>query len=99
MDGIEGIEEKRVELKLDVQNDVIEKTGCESKKILFFCNILNTNNIIQTSTPKYSISRKMSVNLGQFLSPVVIFRCVGVRIPTTTILIYYRQGPSVETII
>ena len=34
MDGIEGIEEKRVELKLDVQNDVIEKTGCENKKIL-----------------------------------------------------------------
>jgi len=36
MDGIEGNEGNRVELKVDVQNGVIEKTGCESKKILFF---------------------------------------------------------------
>ena len=35
MDGIEGIEGNRVELKVGVQIDVIEENGDVSKKILF----------------------------------------------------------------
>ena len=42
MDGIEGIEGNRVELKVDVQIDVIEENVGVSKKNISHRKVLNT---------------------------------------------------------